>query len=84
MRTVRLIFIRCSIAIAACLLILGTGCASTETAPRAGGSAEHVVSCWYFGWYMCYEKAKEICGGDYRVISQKEGWGGRELRVTCS
>lgn len=69
--------------IATCLLIVLAGCASNQTIPRPGGPAEHVVSCWYFGWYMCYDKAKEICGEEYKIVSHDEGPNGRKLRVTC-
>lgn len=69
--------------IATCLLVVAAGCAATETIPRAGGASEYVVSCWYFGWYMCYDRAKEVCGGDFKIVSHDEGLGGRKLRVTC-
>jgi hypothetical protein len=68
--------------IATCLLIAAAGCAS-ETVVRPGGPAEHMVSCWYLGWYICYDKAREICGGDFKIVSHDEGSSGRKLRVTC-
>lgn len=69
--------------IATCLLMAAAGCASSDTIPRPGGPSEYVVSCWYFGWYMCYDRAKEICGGDFKIVSHDEGAGGRKLRITC-
>lgn len=69
--------------IATGLLIVAAGCASSETIVRPGGPAEYVVSCWYFGWYICYDKARETCGGDFKIVSHDEGSNGRKLRIAC-
>jgi hypothetical protein len=69
---------------ATCAVMVAAGCATSQPVPKPGVGTEHVVSCWYFGWYLCYEKAKEICQGDYKVVSQSDGAMGRELRITCS
>ena len=71
------------VCIAASLLLLATGCATAERTSPADGGAEHVIRCGYFGWYICYEKAKELCPQDYKVVSEREAGGGRELRISC-
>ena len=69
--------------IAASLLVMATGCVTSERVSRPGGSAEYLISCGYFGWYICYDKAQEICPGRYKVVSESEGYNRKELRIAC-
>ena len=34
--------------------------ASQDVRPGAGPN-EYSISCWYLGWYVCYDKAQQIC-----------------------
>ena len=69
--------------IAVGLVLIATGCATSERTAGPEGRAEYRISCGYFGWYICYEKAKEVCPGEYKVISEREALNGRELRIAC-
>jgi hypothetical protein len=59
------------------------GCAGSQEVSRRDGSAEYRISCGYFGWYLCYEKANEVCPGRYKVISESTGLSSKELRIAC-
>lgn len=65
-----------------CLLV--AACATSQPVAQRRASGEHAISCSYFGWYLCYERAKELCPGGYKVLSQSEGYGPKEMRVACS
>jgi hypothetical protein len=69
--------------IAVGLLTMAAGCATSQRIPGPGGSAEFLISCGYFGWYLCYDKAGEVCPGRYKVISESEGYNRKELRIDC-
>ncbi len=68
----------------ACCLLLLAACATSQPVTQPGASGEHAISCSYFGWYLCYERAKELCPDGYRVLSQSEGYRPKEMRVACS
>ena len=68
---------------AALLLLTVAGCASSQTVGRLDQGTEYSISCWYFGWYICYNKAEEICPGRYKVLSENETFTGRQLRMAC-
>ena len=68
---------------ACCLLVLAA-CATSQPVTQLRTGGEHLISCSYFGWYLCYERAKELCPDGYKVLSQSEGFGPKEMRVACS
>lgn len=68
--------------IAACLALAAAGCATSQPLRESGRAGEHQISCGYFGWYICYERADQLCGGRYKVLSETED-AGRKLRVAC-
>jgi len=68
---------------AALVLLSVAGCATSHTVGRLDRSTEYSISCSYFGWYICYNKAEEICPGRYKVLSENETFNGRELRMAC-
>jgi hypothetical protein len=71
-------------AIAVLLSIAQAGCASVEQATDTGRAGEYQISCGYFAWYICYERADQLCGGGYKVVSEsEEHFGGRKLRISC-
>jgi hypothetical protein len=65
------------------LLLVAAGCATSQEVARREGTTEHAISCGYFGWYLCYDKAKELCPGRYKVLSESTGLGSKELRIAC-
>ena len=71
-------------ACASCLLFIAAGCATVEEVQRPGGDTEHVISCSYFNWNYCYERARQLCPDGYKVLSESEGYRPKELRVTCT
>jgi hypothetical protein len=71
-------------AIAAVLSFAAAGCATSQQAPDSARAGEYQISCGYFGWYICYDKAAQLCPGGYRVVSEsEEHFGGRKLRISC-
>ena len=68
---------------AALVLFVVAGCATSQHIGRLDRSTEYSISCSYFGWYICYNKAEEICPGRYKVLSESETYSGRQLRVAC-
>jgi hypothetical protein len=69
--------------IAAGVVLSAWGCASSEQVRDAGTGQEYRISCSYFGWHICYDRADQICPGRYKVIAENEGLHGRELRISC-
>jgi hypothetical protein len=70
--------------IAASLALAAAGCATSQQAKDTGRAGEYQISCGYFGWYICYERADQVCPGGYKVVSEsEEHFGGRSLRVSC-
>jgi len=70
--------------IAASLALAAAGCATSQQVKDTGRAGEYQISCGYFGWYICYEKADQVCPGGYKVVSEsEEHFGGRSLRVSC-
>lgn len=69
--------------IAAGLLAVAAGCATSQRVPRPDGSLEYRISCGYFGWYICHDKAEAICPGRYKVVSESEESYRKELRIAC-
>ena len=56
----------------------------SQHAPDSARAGEYQISCGYFGWYICYEKAGQLCPGGYKVVSEsEEHFGGRKLRISC-
>lgn len=71
------------VGLAAIVLLGAAACTSTREVRTAGGSREYLITCGYLGWYICYEKAQEICPGRYKALSESEGYGPKELRIAC-
>jgi hypothetical protein len=73
------------IALMAIVLSLAiAGCATSQQAPGTARAGEYQISCGYFGWYICYDKAGQLCPGGYKVVSEsEEHFGGRKLRISC-
>jgi hypothetical protein len=70
--------------IAASLALAAAGCATSQQASDTGRAGEYQISCGYFGWYICYERADQLCPGGYRVVAEsEEHFGGRKLRISC-
>lgn len=69
--------------IAAGFLVIAAGCATSQRIARPDGGGEYLISCSYFGWYICYDKAEEICPGRYKVVSESEESYRKELRIAC-
>jgi hypothetical protein len=70
--------------IAALLFFAAAGCATTEQLRDTGRADEYQISCGYFAWYICYERADQVCRGGYKVVSEsEEHFGGRKLRIAC-
>ena len=65
-----------------CLML--AGCATSQRVTQPGGQAEYRITCGYFGWYLCYDNARTLCPDGYKVVSESEGYGPKELRITCS
>jgi len=65
------------------LSLIVAGCATSQEARRVDRSAEYTISCWHFGWYICYNKATELCGDRFKVLSENDGLNGRVLRIAC-
>jgi hypothetical protein len=71
-------------ALAVLLSFAAAGCATSQQAPDSARAGEYQISCGYFGWYICYDKAAQLCPGGYRVVSEsEEHFGGRKLRISC-
>jgi hypothetical protein len=70
--------------LAVLLSLAAAGCASSQQVRDTGRAGEYQISCGYFAWYICYEKAGELCPGGYKVVSEnEEHFGGRSLRISC-
>jgi len=70
--------------IAAVLALAAAACATSHQAPDTTRAGEYEISCGYFGWYVCYQKADELCPGGYKVIAEsEEHFGGRKTRISC-
>lgn len=65
------------------LLLAAAGCATSQEIRRPDGSTEYLISCGYFGWYICYDKANELCPGRYKTLSESAGFDRKELRIAC-
>jgi hypothetical protein len=66
-----------------CFCLLAAACATGEQIQESRAGLEYRISCGYFGWYMCYDRAQQICPGRYKVLGENEGMRGRELRIAC-
>jgi hypothetical protein len=70
--------------IALLLALAAAGCATSRQAPDSTRPGEYEISCGYFGWYICYQKADELCPGGYKVVAEsEEHFGGRKTRISC-
>ena len=70
--------------IALSLSLAAAGCSSVEQARDGGRAGDYEISCSYFGWYICYERADQLCPSGYKVVSEnEEHFGGRKLRISC-
>ena len=67
----------------ALLSLVAAGCVSTQEIRRSGESAEYAISCGFFNWQYCYDKANEICPERYKMLAHSEGMNGRQLRISC-
>ena len=66
------------------LSLAAAGCATSQQASDTGRAGEYQISCGYFGWYICYERAGQLCPRGYKVVSEsEEHFGGRQLRISC-
>lgn len=66
------------------LSFAAAGCATSQQAPDTARAGEYQISCGYFGWYLCYEKAGQRCPRGYKVVAEsEEHFGGRRLRISC-
>jgi hypothetical protein len=70
-------------AIALSIALLAAGCVSSQQLGPPAAGREYVISCGYFGWYMCYDRAYEVCPGGFKVVSQLEPSYRKELHVAC-
>jgi hypothetical protein len=65
--------------------LLLAACASNQEVSRTGAGNEHVVSCGYFNWIYCYERAGQLCPEGYKTLSETEGGlRSREMRIACA
>ena len=70
--------------LAVALLLAATGCTTVQQVRDSGRAGEYEISCGYFGWYICYQRADELCPGGYKVIAEsEEHFGGRKTRISC-
>ena len=70
--------------IALSLSLAAAGCASVQQVKDGGRAGQYDISCGYFGWYICYQRADQLCPAGYKVISENEQhFGGRTLRISC-
>ena len=69
----------------AVLLALSAGaCTTVHQAPDTRRAGEYEISCGYFAWYICYQRADELCPGGYKIVSEsEEHFGGRKTRISC-
>jgi hypothetical protein len=66
------------------LSLAAAGCVTSQQASDTGRAGEYHISCGYFGWYMCYERADQLCPSGYKVVSEEEDhFGGRKTRIAC-
>ena len=66
------------------LALAAAGCTTVRQAKDSGRAGEYEISCGYFAWYICYQKADELCPGGYKVVSEsEEHFGGRKTRISC-
>ena len=66
------------------LALAAAGCSNVQPVQDSGRAAAYDISCGYFGWYICYDRANQVCPGGYKVVSEKEEhFGGRSMRVSC-
>ncbi len=68
-----------------------SSCASVTVSPLTGpdGTENELITCQYMGTGDCYQKAREICGGNYKIINSdafsetKYQEGAFEILVKC-
>jgi len=72
------------IVLAALLLVLLTGCTTTQEIRRPDGTVEYLIACGAsLGWNICYDKANQLCPGGYSTLSEDGGFNRKELRIGC-
>ena len=70
--------------VALLLALAAAGCSSVQPIKDDGRAGRYEISCGYFGWYICYDRAGQLCPGGYKVLSEsEEHFGGRKLRIAC-
>jgi hypothetical protein len=70
--------------IAALLALAAAACATSRQAADTSRAGEYEISCGYFGWYICYDRADQLCPRGYRVVAENEDhFGGRSTRIAC-
>lgn len=51
-----------------CVLFVNlAGCATAKKIIGPDGTANHLISC--HSTEYCYEKAREVCGGNYKIVN---------------
>ena len=70
--------------LAVLLSLAAAGCASSQPVNEPGRTGEYQISCGYLGWYICYERADQLCPRGYKVVAENEDhFGGRSTRIAC-
>ena len=65
------------------IMILIAGCAATSRViVGPDGSSQQLVSCSYVE--ACYEKAREVCGGNYKIVNTSTETGGMDGDVSTT
>lgn len=61
-----------------------SGCATSSAKPMVGpdGSAHQLVTCGYIEG--CYEKAREACGGNYKIVNSTSDTSGVSDHVSST
>lgn len=66
------------------LALAAAGCTTVQQAKDSGRAGEYEITCGYFAWYICYQRADELCPGGYKVVAETdEHFGGRKTRISC-
>ena len=60
-----------------------TACAGHQTITGPDGSPHELISCTY-GITACYEKAREMCQGDYKIMNSSSNTEGNSTGRTST
>ncbi len=73
-----------TIAFLSFLLVVISGCTTTQEIKRLDGQKEYLVACGAStGWNICYKKANELCPNGYKVLDKDAGFNRKELYIFC-